>query len=404
MNRFASAFALSWAFALPAMAQPFTVVGGKNDAENVVVTWKRDQIPEGRLAVVAADGTTYAAQAAAPSLLEGDRTGKDVVFVLPKLKGGAEEKFELVTRDGKIRLPKFQFREGKDGTDLLFEAKTVMRYVNAPHDPKHHYLTFKVFHHVFDPAKGETVLTNGAHEVPDGKLFLHHRGLFYGWNKVTYGDNVNVDIWHGKDAFQQHEKVLLTEEGEVLGRQRTLISWNGKDGKPFAEETREVTAYKSPQRAPGTLIDFASVLTPKAGTIKLDGDPQHAGFHFRAATEVAKSTAKQTYYLRPDGKDKPGATRNWPAQKDHINLPWNAMSFVLGGQRYTVLYMDRPDNPKEARFSERDYGRFGNYFATEVTPEKPLKVKYRVWVQEGEMTVEQCEAMSRGFLNPPEVK
>ena len=74
------------------------------------------------------------------------------------------------------------------------------------------------------------------------------------------------------------------------------------------------------------------------------------------------------------------------------------------GKRYTTLRINHPDNPKEARGSERDYGRFGDYFAFEVTPEKPLKVKYRVWVQPGEMTVEQCEAMAAAFVSPPEAK
>ncbi len=30
------------------------------------------------------------------------------------------------------------------------------------------------------------------------------------------------------------------------------------------------------------------------------------------------------------------------------------MSVVVGGERYTVGYLDLPTNPKEARFSERD--------------------------------------------------
>ena len=402
MRRLAAVLLLG-AIAAPASAQ-ITVTGGKTDLANAVVAAKVASPPEGRLVLLGEGGLEIPAQVVAPSLLDAEGKEKDLVFVVPKLPAGKELKLELAGRDRKLRSPKFQFKETKDGVDLEYDAKPVLRYVNAPHDEKHHYKTFKVFHHVFDPVKGDTLLTNGAHEVPDGKLFLHHRGLFYGWNKVTYGDKINVDIWHGKDAFQQHEKTLATEEGEVVGRQRTLISWNGKDGKPFAEETREVTAYKMPARTPATVVDFTSVLVPRAGTIKLDGDPQHAGFHFRATTEVAKSTAKETYFLRPDGKDKPGSTRNWPAQKEHVNLPWNAMSIVVGGKRYTVVYLDHPENPKEARFSERDYGRFGNYFATDVTPEKPLKVRYRVWIQEGEMTVDECANLSAGFVTPPAAK
>jgi hypothetical protein len=169
-------------------------------------------------------------------------------------------------------------------------------------------------------------------------------------------------------------------------------------------EERELTAYAT---AGGTLIDFASVLKTERPSVKLDGDPQHAGFHFRANQEVVKNGKESTYYLRPDGKDKPGATRNWEPKKPDpktVNLPWDAMSFVSGGKRYTVLRVNHLGNPGEARGSERDYGRFGDYFEYTLTPDKPLKVKYRVWVQEGEMTVEQCTATAAAFVSPPEAK
>jgi len=92
------------------------------------------------------------------------------------------------------------------------------------------------------------------------------------------------------------------------------------------------------------------------------------------------------------------------ADKRTVNLPWNAMSFMTGEKRYTVLRVNHPDNPGETRGSERDYGRFGDYFEYDLTPDKPLKLKYRVWVQEGEMTGEQCEAMAHGFTDAVTVK
>jgi hypothetical protein len=86
-----------------------------------------------------------------------------------------------------------------------------------------------------------------------------------------------------------------------------------------------------------------------------------------------------------------------------VNLPWNAMSFTLGDQRYTAVYLDHPDNPKPARHSERDYGRFGSYFEYRLTDDRPLALNYRVWLQQGELTGEQAEALSRAFVEPPEV-
>ena len=163
------------------------------------------------------------------------------------------------------------------------------------------------------------------------------------------------------------------------------MDWHGPDQAVFAKEEREVTVYNVPG---GTLVEFASRLKTTNGPIKLDGDPQHAGFQFRAHNDVAETSAKQTYFLRPDGKGKPGETRNWDpkTKKGPVNLPWDAMCFVIDGKRYTCVYMNHPKNPGESRWSERDYGRFGCYFEYELTPENPLVVNYRVWLQDGEMT------------------
>src|SRR5262249_51627632 len=147
-----------------------------------------------------------------------------------------------------------------------------------------------------------------------------------------------------------------------------------------------------------------SKLTPVKGTVHLDGDPQHAGFHFRAVNEVDKNKA-QTYFLRPSGKGEMGKEANYdpkkPDDKTMANLPWNAMSFVVGGTRYTAAYLHRPANRKEADYSERTYGRFGSYFAADCDAKKPLLVDYRLWLQEGEMTKEGVEARSADFVKPP---
>ena len=84
-------------------------------------------------------------------------------------------------------------------------------------------------------------------------------------------------------------------------------------------------------------------------------------------------------------------------------MPWNAMSFVLGTNRYTVAYLDRPDNPKEGRFSEREYGRFGSYFEYTIEKDKPLTVNYRLWLQDGLMKPAEVAALSANFVEPVNV-
>jgi hypothetical protein len=79
------------------------------------------------------------------------------------------------------------------------------------------------------------------------------------------------------------------------------------------------------------------------------------------------------------------------------------MSFVVVGRRYTAVYLDHPDNPKEARYSERSYGRFGSYFEYDLDEQRPLEINYRLWLQEGEMTIEEASALSADFVAPLEV-
>ena len=92
-----------------------------------------------------------------------------------------------------------------------------------------------------------------------------------------------------------------------------------------------------------------------------------------------------------------GKTKNWPQNKDMTNLTWKAQSVVVGGERYYTLYLDHPQNPKPSFYSERDYGRFGSYFKSAVTPKNPLSVKYRLIFGNKQLSPERCQQYSRDF-------
>lgn len=398
--------------AIPASAADslkLVITGGKTDSENtpvfipVEVTAAQAKQP----VVIRIAGQTLPGQLSAPRLLAPAQKARDgfvareLCFIVPKLAAGEKVNVEADLSGNANGTPKtFHWHDtAGQHTDLLYGDRPVLRYMYEKLDEStkdRRAETMKVYHHVFDPT-GAKLVTKGP-----GGLFPHHRGLFYGFNKISYdqdGKKLAADVWHCNNGeWQAHDKVLSEDAGPVFGRHRLAIDWHGRDGKVFAREERELTAYNT---AGGTLIEFASKVSSAGPTITLDGDPQHAGFQFRASQEVPDKTAKLTYYIRPDGKGKPGETRNWPDVKTHANLPWHALSFVLGDQRYTCCYLDRPENPKESRFSERDYGRFGSYFVATVEPEKPLGVNYRIWLQEGEMTVDQVAAKDAAFVDGP---
>ncbi len=341
---------------------------------------------------------------------------RDLLFVLPKIHG----KIDIVARptipnpDGVTGNPvlfskKLRWVE-KAGAhiDLLAGDQPVMRYMNRPYDADKatRDLSFKVFHHLWD-FEGKRFVTNGGHNNEDAAtsklLYPHHRGLMFAFNRISYGDKQTADTWHcNKGEHTSHVKTLHQLAGVDIAEHRVLLNWHGQKDDVFAQEERQYTVYKL---ADGVLIEFASRLKSKAGNVRLDGDPQHAGFQFRAHNDVAAKTAKQTYYLRPDGKGALDETRNWDpkTKKGPVDLPWNVLSFVLDDQRYSVEYIDHPNNPGEKRYSERNYGRFGCYFEYDLTEEKPLVLNHRIWFQKGEMTKEQAARLQDVFVTPVKV-
>ncbi len=400
--------AAAWAFG-DSSSFDFTVAAGRDERNNVPVRIPitRAQLgDEGISSVILthADGRGLTpAQLTGPSLTSN---AAELHFILPHLAAGESIRFKatLSSRSSSTYKEIFTWHDHPGHhTDLMFGERPIMRYHYERLDestPAGRVRTYKVFHHVFSP-KGDRILTGGLNEDP--KVHSpHHRGIFYGFNRITYGNGKTADTWHCIDgAFQLHERFLASEEGPVLGRHRVAISWHGQDAA-FAEEEREVTVYNVPG---GHLIEFASRLRSSSSPVRFDGDPQHAGFQFRAHNDVDAYTTNQTIFVRPDGIGKPGETRNWDPQtrQGPVNLPWNAMSFVLGAKRYTVAYLDHPGNPKEARFSEREYGRFGSYFEYTIEKDKPLTVNYRLWLQEGLMPPEEVAALSNNFLEPVKV-
>lgn len=390
-----------------------TVKAGKHDRQNTPVKVPLTlpaSLAKGASVKLTLNDQTIPAQITQPGLLAkpaaaGDDAAAELVFILPKLSAGETATLKATVSDeaGAASAAKtFSWNDtaGKH-TDLTYDGRPVLRYMYAALDESSkdaRHATMKPYHHVFDPATGKTLLTKGP-----GGLFPHHRGLFFGFNRISYGEGgkQKADTWHCNNGeFTGHQGFTSQEAGPVLGRHLANINWFGQKADLFATEQREMTAYSLPG---GTLIEFASRLKSEVGPVKLDGDPQHAGFQFRATQEVPDKTKDQTYYLRPDGKGEPGKFRNWPGDKGHVDLPWNALSIVVGDQRYTVAMLDRPQNPKEARFSERDYGRFGSYFEYELDENKPLELNYRVWVQEGEMDVAGVQRLADDFVEPVEV-
>lgn len=275
--------------------------------------------------------------------------------------------------------------DGEGFRDVLLDGKTVLRHMNA-WDAARREETLKPFLHVFDFA-GARPITKGP-----GGQFTHHRGAFIGWNKVTF-DGKSYDFWHCKNVERKHMKYLDSSKENTLV---TVTDWPTREGRVVIHETQTVTATKL---ADGALqLDFNFKLEAPNGPVKLDGDVQHAGFHFRAAEEVQK-TAKETKYTLPEGVKSLLNAKRAPTDV-HENANWVVCSFLIGDKRYAVGLFNDPKNPAPLQYSTRAYGRFGAFSKAEVKPEAPLNLRYRIVITDGAAELPTSEWQKRwdGFV------
>ncbi len=378
-----------------------TVQAGSSHRKDTPVCAKID-LPKsmsGATGTASYNGTPTPAQV----VRDGDEPAR-VMWVIDDLPAGKERTYTLKLGSAvSPGTPSFRWKDSSKGAvtsmDLFYGDRPVMRYMHTPFDKTNIELTKKPFHHVFSP-DGSTRLTQGVVGKKQRK-YPHHRGIYFGYNKCTLADGQTYDVWHAhKGEHQIHKAVLQEITGPVAGGHVVKIHWCDRQGKAFIEEQRTLMAIR--QSDGHILVHFASTLMPTRGPVSLNGDRQHAGAQWRSAEEVAFHE-KTTRYLRP------ATWAQLPEDKqintdEHKDLPWNAIKIFVGGKPFTVAYLTDPNNPDGARFSERLYGRFGEFIPWELSKDKPLHLEYRWWISDThDITREQIQSTYEDLASPPQV-
>lgn len=250
--------------------------------------------------------------------------------------------------------------------DVTFGGKPLVRFMYAydPATKESLHDTYKPYLHVFAP-DGDQLITKGP-----GGQFTHHRGIFIGWNKITF-DGKNYDRWHMTGGEQVVQKILKQEATADQATFTALVHWNDAAKAAFIVEERTFVVSR---KAGGTLIDFSSTLSAPRGEVKLNGDPEHAGIHYRPAGELDKS---KTLYHFPAEK---------PAPHKDTDYAWVGETYTLNGTAYSVVEMSHVQNPTGTRWSAyRDYGRFGAFPVAEIKQGGSITFRYRFLIVKGEL-------------------
>ena len=330
---------------------------------------------------------------------EGERTaGVYVGWVLPALAEGQSTEYELTLTAGQgaaeagAAAGGFQFVGGDGHRDLVYARTPVYRHLTA-FDPQRRDETYKPFHHLYG-FHDDGFITKGP-----GGQYTHHRGLYVGWNKTKVAGGKEYDFWHCPDGVAQRF-TGYDQSGETTGpvfaREVSKTDWAAPDGKAVVRDTRAFMTWRPAEGQ--TLIDVTIRLENAAGApITLGGDPQHAGFQFRAAEEVQSTKTK---YVRPPSARSEG---------DDVwtDCAWVAGLFKIKGRPYAVVHMNGPQNPGPVVYSTRDYGRFGPFFTGELKPDEPITLRYRVLVLDADrhkdLSPEAFAHRYKDFTLPAEV-
>lgn len=201
--------------------------------------------------------------------------------------------------------------------------------------------------------------------------FPHHRGIFIGWNRVQ-SELGSYDLWHLRNGGRMKvAEITEKEAGENEASFTAAIEWHGgkKDEAGSSLLIREERRFTISRPAEGrTRVDVWFELTA-ARDLRLNGDLQHSGIHFRAAREVSEREEETSYVWAPPLPGRGGKVES-------RELKWARLIFPLGENWYSATELNAPGNPVE-ELSWRDYGRFGFFFKKELEEGETLKLRYR---------------------------
>ncbi len=236
----------------------------------------------------------------------------------------------------------------------------------------------------------------------------HHVGIWMPWTKTKF-EGKDVDFWNlgSGQGTVRFKRFLTTTNGPVYGgfqAEHDHVALQTDEGEKIVlKEVWDVRVYNVGGPDKGYwLWDFVSAQRCVADSSLLLEKYRYGGFGYRAAAEWKGEKAA---YLTSQGRGRKDghATR----------ARWCDTAGVSDGQWKGVTHFSHPDNfrhPEPMRiWPEFEQEVFFNWAPVqlddfELKPGKDHIYRYRLYVHEGKVDVENTERLWNDYAHPPKVK
>jgi hypothetical protein len=283
--------------------------------------------------------------------------------------------------------------------------KKVLRYNHAlvpPPEGKSPLFTRSGFIHPLWSPSG-AILTN-IHPADH----IHHLGIWMPWTKTKF-EGKEVDFWNlgdGKGTVR-FVKFISTTSGPVYGSFQSehnhIALKTDANEKVVLKEVWDVRVYNIGGPEKGYwLWDFVSTQRCATDSPLYQMEYRYGGFGFRGA---AQWEGENAMYLTSEGKTR---------KDGHgTRARWCDMGGAIEGKWAGVTVMSNPQNfrhPEPMRiWPEFENQVFFNFAPSQLgdwvmEPGKDYVFRYRLYVHEGKVDVNDAERIWRDYADPPNVK
>jgi hypothetical protein len=239
------------------------------------------------------------------------------------------------------------------------------------------------------------------------KDHVHHFGIWMPWTHTRYEGNL-VDFWNIQDGTGtvRFSKFISMTEGPVYGgfkvEQNHVALKTSSGEKVILKEVWDVRVYNIGGPEKGYwLWDFKSTQRNITELPLIQEEYRYGGFAYRGARQWGGANAE---YLTSEGKTQ--------TDGNGTRSRWCDMSGSIDGQWEGVAIMSNPNNfrhPEPMRIiPDADYVYFvycpsvlGEW---EMKPGEDHVFRYRLYMHEGKVNVEDNERLWKDYAEPPEVK